>query len=375
MADLYVENGVINSGSFGVNLYFIESFVAKYKIDAKMTTAEVVQNIIIPETREHHHAYVERVLKYQETSKVKRLLCTNLKRGSRNVVAVPGNSISAYFGRITQYQANSGITEVLCAGLRAGTHILDSYLCCSEPDEVQCYFLSHCCRMPFLLLVEIIRNSHREANWNEKMMAFKRRHVYYWIDVFCKNQHFQSPTMTEFRSNMGDAGQMLIALWPREPVALSRIWCIFELFCAIESEVPIFASFADEDRKLVFRSLKSKKTSKSSGTVAPAVSQTVFDIHVELADATVKTDIPKIMEIINSKMSTENMNRVVAENFTESFRRQFDTTTEHAITFFWFLVVLICVGLYIFGIPVGVYVVYKIARWFVNHYTKVDCGF
>jgi hypothetical protein len=333
-----VEAGSSRGGAvYGVNLYFIESSVAKYKISKTMTTEDVVKTIIIPETSQQRTTYVERVVTYQENHNINTLMCSNLKVGYRNRASLPSN-------------------------------------CCDNQEhEVECYFLSHCWKMPFVSMIEIIKNSHREEQWNEKMMTFKRAHYYYWIDVFCKNQHIPTPAMDEFKSTMIDAGQLLTALWPREPVALTRIWCIYELYCAIDNKLPIHASFVNQDMKIVLNDFQKKPSHHSVRSIGPCEEEEdMFNVHVERADATNKPDIETIMSIINASTGSEKLNLIVSRSFNDTIRRQFDSGNKHLRG----QCLVCCCWLVVFGFcSLPIWIMVKFVKFVCGHIHRVDTRF
>ena len=163
--DTQIFNSQEQEGPYGVNLVFIKSFIKKYKITNDMTTDYVVNNIIVPQTVDTKTDFIEKI-------KSKPHLFSDLKHGQRNQYKV-----------VTKGSAHS----------RRRARMLSS----------DCYFLSHCWQMPFVHMLEMLENVSRQQNCNLNTFS---KHTYFWIDVFCKNQHTPTPAMDEFKIAMKNAG-------------------------------------------------------------------------------------------------------------------------------------------------------------------------
>ena len=101
-------------------------------------------------------------------------------------------------------------------------------------------FVSHAWGMPFDTLVAALRESERELREREPA-----RKPYFWVDALVKDlfeEQEQGPmrpfewwAMT-IRSNVQRIGHTVVVLeWERQ-LPLERIWCVWELFCAIEGK-------------------------------------------------------------------------------------------------------------------------------------------
>jgi hypothetical protein len=80
----------------------------------------------------------------------------------------------------------------------------------------------------------------------------------------------------------------VIALWPRHPVAVTRIWCLYELWCAIELKIPITAGFTDENRRNLIYKFWWFICSGNR----------IINVNVEMAEATKIEDIQLILSKI-----------------------------------------------------------------------------
>lgn len=284
-------NSETTTPCYGVSLVFIKSFIEKFNISDTMTTDEVVNQIIIPETIGIRTEFVQRV-KHIE------MFCSDLRYDHRNKYSV--------------------VTKGTAHSKRSVSHHIS-----------KTYFFSHCWQMPFVNMVSIIENVGRETNGDVVSFA---KHSYFWIDVFCKNQHVPAPAMDEFKMAMISAGgalfgflcskdymiifslictgELVIALWPRKPIAVTRIWCLYELWCAINNKIHINASFVDNDKLAVlYNAMKAKD--KSS----------LFEVKVENATARRPEDIVLILDIIESSVGVTEMNKIVNKEFGESVHR------------------------------------------------------
>jgi hypothetical protein len=139
---------------YGVNLAFLREFMKLNQIPSNMTTAEVVEQFIKPQTSESQSAFLTTILSEKK-------FWTDLRPGRRKI---------------------------------EGKKVMN------------CYFLSHCWQMPFHCLVNSVENATEIkhnffTNVNERTWNY-----YFWIDVFCKNQHVPAPAMDEFKNAMKASG-------------------------------------------------------------------------------------------------------------------------------------------------------------------------
>jgi hypothetical protein len=94
---------------------------------------------------------------------------------------------------------------------------------------------------------------------------------------------------------------LLIALWPRHPIAVSRIWCIYELWCAIELKIPIIAGVTDENRRrLILESCCSIWRANR-----------IIHVDIEIAQATKIEDIQLIISKIRESPGVAEVNKQV----------------------------------------------------------------
>jgi hypothetical protein len=140
---------------YGVNLAFLRNFIKVNQIPSSdMTTAEVVERYIKPQTLEAQSAFMNKIFPDKQ-------FWTDLRPNRRKIAGKKG---------------------------------------------VRCFFLSHCWQMPFHCLVNAVENA-TEIKHNFFTDARERTwDFYFWIDIFCKNQHLPAPAMDEFKNAMKSSG-------------------------------------------------------------------------------------------------------------------------------------------------------------------------
>eukprot|EP00808_Paulinella_micropora_P025752 g71322.t1 len=104
-----------------------------------------------------------------------------------------------------------------------------------DPQDRACMatatvFLSHAWKYIFKQVVEAIA-----AHWPDKDNV--RSQTFLWFDIFTVNQHQTSTVDPDFwfeafRENVRTIGRTVLILSPwRNPVPLTRSWCLWEIFC------------------------------------------------------------------------------------------------------------------------------------------------
>lgn len=151
----------------GVSLRFLLNFLQESNttISEAMTTAEVVRDIIVPRTASTKETYVNsHLLGHPE-------YITDLR---------------------TDYRKDKAL-KFWCAN---GCFIFTSGFFC---------FLSHAWAMPFHTLIDIAKQAamlHFTQQSNMLIHIHEKDDIldnsFFWIDVFCKNQHIPAPAMEEF---------------------------------------------------------------------------------------------------------------------------------------------------------------------------------
>jgi hypothetical protein len=171
-------------------------------------------------------------------------------------------------------------------------------------------FVSHAWKYPFHILVQAIETWETDPRYFRQRSGSK-----YWIDIFCKNQHDVVPSEVdkEFITSIESAWdvysnqpQLLFVVhpWP-DPVALSRIWCLFELQTGLIHQSRLHFQMS-LDAKATFERDELIKLATMPLWPRPGYNGELFPkygtwihakrcVDVERAEATKKSDIAMIM--------------------------------------------------------------------------------
>lgn len=272
---------------WGVSLGFMKSFLKSHPEIEKenYTTGSVVYNIIIPETADSKETYVKSHLLGKKSDCI-----TDLRRGYRRLAVPPK-------------QARQGV----------------------PPDECGLFaFLSHAWSMPFTKLIEIadlaaavsVANKvtgSSTINDDERDDA-----AFFWIDVFCKNQHKPAPAMKEFRDSILAPEKCVVAMTPVKAIAVSRIWCLYEIWTAsILEGVEIIPTYTEKDYDtLMTPTMEMVKSKSPIDKVYRTLSHSLKDtlnIDVLKAEATRPEDIETIMTMIRETVGVEALNKTIED--------------------------------------------------------------
>jgi hypothetical protein len=180
---------------------------------------------------------------------------------------------------------------------------------CIDPTAVgePTAFVSHAWRTSFADLVDALQGKAQPGQ-------------YYWLDIFVINQHgtdvlpedFWTVTFMDMIERIGTA---LLVLEPWDtPIALSRAWCLWEVFSAIKKDAEIHVILTDEGWKSFFADFWHRPM-----------------IDVNSSRCTSAQDTATIMsEIRKSGLTCAEIDRIVAARLCESAwnRASFDEIEE-----------------------------------------------
>ena len=192
-------------------------------------------------------------------------------------------------------------------------------------------FLSHSWACPWWNLVHsavlhsLSRTGDDEVgfanNWTQDELLDRLRSAalrptpqpYYWIDIFSKNQHVvqSEATMDELVRAVESSGEVMLAVhpWPA-PLALSRVWCLFEILTAVQCGVKLCISPS-------FAVVEAMFDSRSNAGISEVMSAQTTP--AEGADATVATDKQMILGRIERTCGFEAMNATVQRAVQQGF--------------------------------------------------------
>jgi hypothetical protein len=299
----------------GVSLRFLKEFVAKNKIHSDMTTAKVVSDIIVPTTCSTKETYINAHLLHEPH------YISDLRK--------------------IYHKDKSVLVDV-----EAGYGKIDGLYC----------FLSHAWSMPFLELIGIAEHA-ADVHFKSQVESNTFKIInggeildssFFWIDVFCKNQHIPAPAMEEFHKALKGPEVAVIALFPRQPIALQRIWCLFEIWTAVVNNITILPTMSEDSFKYFsktsrtnFNSIndlrapacardydkleKRKKATEKFKVAFMKEMKKKIVVRVQDSKATVPADIDMIMGLIRKSTSVDRLNEDIFKAICETLWTRIET--------------------------------------------------
>ena len=183
------------------------------------------------------------------------------------------------------------------------------------------YFVSHCWNRNFMNMVTMLE-SHSALVGSHPQSPYKKngsnKPVYYWIDIFVKNQHAVQgdDTANELKNAVLATGKTIVICdgeW-FSPECLERVWCLFEIMWSVRLKSQLIVLLPDEE---VIRSLLTDGDEDEFAVrLHIKVSRYIANINVEEAKATVQTDKTKILKLVEDSIGIAQMNSTVAQAMT-----------------------------------------------------------
>jgi hypothetical protein len=146
---------------------------------------------------------------------------------------------------------------------------------------------------------------------------------FYFIDQFCLNQHtmtskgvlskkeMQAEVKDMLTRSIAGPGRVLMLLHPwREPVVLSRAWCLFEVYTAILAGASVQMCFSKKDEKAFHEALKTRSFD---------VDKVCNWVDAMQATATEKEDKDMILEEISKNVGLAKYNTKLRRFLAEQF--------------------------------------------------------
>eukprot|EP00797_Seminavis_robusta_P030892 Sro658_g182720.2 (502) ;mRNA; r:24350-25855 len=132
------------------------------------------------------------------------------------------------------------------------------------------------------------------------------KRTYFWICCLCNNQHrvyelSQSGKVVEadeflkhFRACVLGIGKVVCMMEPwQSPKYLTRVWCVFEIFTAIDNDCQVFICMPPQEQQNM---LQAVVYGEDTASLYTALSNT----RVELADASVENDKRLILQVLEN---------------------------------------------------------------------------
>ena len=164
-------------------------------------------------------------------------------------------------------------------------------------------FVSHAWSYKFVDLIATLQE-HRRRRFaiNPNMPE-----PHYWIDIFAVNQHnlFGSSELPMLKDVIAASKEVLVTLSPWDhPVALTRIWCLFEILTAMTSDTPITVELPPNDVAAFDAALSDDFSN---------IRSSLCHIDSANAQATNPIDLQRIREQIKSTVGFTALNTLVKD--------------------------------------------------------------
>ena len=143
--------------------------------------------------------------------------------------------------------------------------------------------------------------------------------VYYWFDIFVMNQHRnedlnQHSLLKHLVDSIKTPGRVLLAMdsW-RDPSPLTRVWCLLEIFTAMEQGVELTMCFSSAEQANFAEKLQAQSQAE--------VQRVLERVDAEKAEATVESDREAIFAMIRGNAGFTRFNRTIRDALRRSFER------------------------------------------------------
>jgi hypothetical protein len=196
-----------------------------------------------------------------------------------------------------------------CEFLRAQSH---------PAVDTATVFISHAWKYMFLDVVDAILDHFKY-----------KEDVVIWFDLFANNQHKAVDLNFDwwcntFKSAIKQFGHtvMVIAPWSN-PVTLTRAWCLFEIFCTIDTKSKFDIALSDSERKKFIQDMESNGTD--------AIDNMLAVIDAERSECYHQQDKARIFDVVRKTVGFDNINSLLFSEMREfvisAAERRFDAET------------------------------------------------
>ena len=171
------------------------------------------------------------------------------------------------------------------------------------------YFVSHAWACSFSSLIDTLVNHTAKLKQEE---ATKSQTPYYWLDIFCKNQHVVQgdDTAKELTRAVEATGTTLLMCdgsW-FTPKCLTRVWCLYEIMWALRLKSDLIVVLP---QKKVLKTLSDKflgqDKHKKMESLDTYLLKAMSSIDVKNSEATVATDKAVILKSIEETVGSQKM--------------------------------------------------------------------
>jgi hypothetical protein len=188
-------------------------------------------------------------------------------------------------------------------------------------------FISHAWKYLFVDVVDAIQ-SHFEnyCPWHLLQEDEEDAEIVVWIDVFSNNQHLAPDLDFElwcqtFQSAVEEFHYTVLVLAPwKDPIPLTRAWCLFEIYCTAETESLFEIAMTNEEKVSFITEMK-------KGHCQEVLDTLLSTINAVRSEASHPIDREKIFEMVRKNIGFERVNSMVLSKIREWIKK----TTEQEL--------------------------------------------
>ena len=171
-----------------------------------------------------------------------------------------------------------------------------------------CAFISHAWKYQFLDVLDAIF-SHFERPTDDKIEELDSNddHII-WLDLFTNNQHL-APDLdfhwwsTTFKTAIQNIGRTVMVLSPwQNPIPLTRAWCLFEIFCTVDTTTKFEVALCDEQKNGLI---------EAASRDILELRKMIGVIDVEKSEAWSPLDLERIFDVVKKTVGFSTINATV----------------------------------------------------------------
>ncbi|EGD83401.1 mbre TPR repeat protein [Salpingoeca rosetta] len=170
-------------------------------------------------------------------------------------------------------------------------------------------FVSHAWRYKIAEVLNVLLEFAEE----QRVRKEDSQPVFFWFDLFMNNQNAnvtanlpQEWWSTTFKESIANIGRVLLVLMPwRDPVPLTRAWCLWEIFCGISNEgTEVNIRLPNSEEKALEEAIQGEYE---------AVTDTLVRVQAQRAEAFNPRDKDMIFEAIQEGVGFAALNQAVKD--------------------------------------------------------------
>lgn len=167
-------------------------------------------------------------------------------------------------------------------------------------------FVSHAWKYNFLNVIETLRQSQQE----EEKEGNNKQIFYFWFDLFSNNQHDTSNIPYEwwegtFKSAIRRIGKTILIIHPwNNPIPLTRAWCLFEIFCSVDSNSKFDISMTLDQYNIFLDMLMNDYDS---------VMKMIAIVDLSNSQSFLPLDRERILKVVSDSVGIQTLNKIVID--------------------------------------------------------------